>query len=204
MPLWRCQLCGFERWLTGDSQARQATCPSCGLDLKQAVVARPRLISAAAATTDGSTDPLDRWLSGEAIPVKSRSGWEHVTLWTRRHPRLSALAGVIVLALIGMVAFPIGTLVAQRAALKNAVSRKVVELEMQEDRWKSQQQERQQLEGQLQQLKASYEKSQQQCTGADQRLQDALRESRMSLAQELSVQAVAIRKKLPETSLLLA
>jgi WD40 repeat protein len=117
---------------------------------------------------------------------------------------VGALAVVVVLALIGMVAFPFGTLVAQRAALKNAVSRKVVELEMQEDRWKSQQHERQQLEGQLQQLKARYDKSQQQCTGADQRMHDALRDLRMSLAQELSVQAVAIRKKLPETSLLLA
>ena len=62
----------------------------------------------------------------------------------------------------------------------------------------------QQLENQLQQLKASYEQSQLQCKGADQRLQDALREARLTLAQEFGAQAREIRKKRPETSLLLA
>ncbi len=218
---WRCPLCGFERFLAADSQAREATCPSCGLDLKLVGGARPKLAAAATAATDGSADSLDRWLSGEAIPAKQLSGREHVTNWTRRHPRASTL---VLLALIGVVVFPIGSLVAylrtaaalrqatteraaiegERVALKNAVSHKVVELKAQEDRWKSQQCGHQQLESQLQQLKASYEQSQQQCKGADQRLQDALREARLTLAQEFGLQAREIRKKLPEASLLLA
>lgn len=209
---WCCPLCGCERLLAADSQAGEAACPSCGLDLEQARSGRPKPTTTATvtATAEGSTDPIDRWLSGEAIPVKRRDGWEQLKYWTRRHPRASVLA---VLVLIGVVVFPIGSLVAylrtaealrQVSIGRAADSRKVVELEMQEDRWKSQQHEQQQLESQLQQLKTGFEQSQQQCKSADRRLQDALRESRLSLAQELGVQAVAIRKKLPETSLLLA
>ena len=218
---WRCPLCGFERLLAAASLAREATCPSCGLDVKQVGGARPKLTTAATAKTDGSTDSLDRWLSGEAIPVKRRGGWQQLTCWTRRHPRASVLA---VLALIGIVVFPIGSLIAylrtaealrqaslertaidgEHAELKNAVSRKVAEIKIQEDRWKNQQLGRQQLESQLQQLKASYEQSQQQCKGADQRLQGALRDARLTLAQEFGAQAREIRKKRPETSLLLA
>ena len=116
----------------------------------------PKLTTAATANAAGSTDSLDRWLSGEAIPVKRRGGWQHLTCWTRRHPRASVLA---ILALIGIVVLPIGSLTAylwtaealrqasrertaiegERAELKNSVSRTVAELKMQEDRWKSQQ-----------------------------------------------------------------
>jgi WD40 repeat protein len=166
-------------------------------------------------------DPLDRWLSGEAIQPKSLSNWERALQWMRQHPGLScAAAGLIIAAL----AIPIASLVAYaRAAeslrlaaierenavresvnLSAAVLQKADELKQQEIRLQNQLRERQELENSLRRLHANYDQSQQQCLAADKRLQDALREVRLSMAEDFSRQAQELQRGLPEISLVLA
>jgi WD40 repeat protein len=166
-------------------------------------------------------DPVDRWLAGEAIQPKSLSNLQRVSIWIRQHPRLISLAAAV---LIAALAIPIASLLAytrtaealrlatierdaaekERVHLSALVVQKVNELKKQDARWQNQLRERHELENNVRELQGNYEQSQQQCLAADQHLHDALREARLSMAEDFSRQAQDLGKGSPETSLLLA
>jgi hypothetical protein len=166
-------------------------------------------------------DPVDRWLTGETIQPKRLSDWERVSIWIRQHPHVSSLSAAV---LIAALAIPIASLVAyshtadalrlatierdaaekERVDLSAAVAQKADELKKQDTRCQNQLREHQELENNLRQLQASYEQSRQQCQAADQHLKDALREARLSMAEDFSRQAQEFQKGLPEVSLVLA
>jgi WD40 repeat protein len=212
-----CPSCGREAPPAFGSVAGAEQCGCSGPGLEQAGATRRTKTSVASKATDA----LDRWLAGEAIEPKHVGDWELAGRWVRRHRRVSSLAAM---ALIGSIIVAVSSFVAylrtaeavqqmvldrnaieqNRLELSEAVSRKVAEIGLHEDRWRRQQFEQQQLENQLHELKVNYEQSQQQCRAADQRLHNALREQRMALAEQLSLQAEEVRSSLPDTSLLLA
>ena len=177
--------------------------------------------SGALRVDDRAVDALDRWLSNDAVQPKHVGEWEEATRWIRRHPRVSGLAiatmaSSIIMAIGALVAYlhtadtlrqvtlEHNTIERDRAQLSEAVSRKVAEIEIQEDRCRSQQKELQQLASRLQALKVDHEQCQQQCQAADQRLTAALRDQRLELAEQLTRQASELHVSLPDTSLLLA
>ncbi len=222
----RCPLCGSSSTRTSGEGAETEGCPSCGFDFRQLGEARrnsaPVATKPGPSTSDTSTlDPLDRWLSGETIQPKNLIGRERVSQWIRQHPHLSSLAAAV---LIAALVTPIATLIAYartaealrmatmerdaadkaRLDLRAAVSQKVDEISKQELRWQTQLRERQELEDKLRQLHTNYEQSRQKCLAADQRLQNAMRDARLSMAEDLTREAKEMQHGLPEISLVLA
>ena len=222
----RCPLCGCESLSSASGNLAAESCPTCGFDFSQLGEARRK--SARLETKSGVSkldtskmDPVDRWLAGETIQPKHLSDWERVSIWIRQHPHLSSLSAAV---LIAALAIPIASLVAysrtaealrlatierdaaekERVDLSDAVAQKADELKKQDTRCQNQLRKHQELENNLRQLQASYEQSRQQCQAADQHLKDALRETRLSMAEDFSRQAQQFQKGLPEISLILA
>jgi len=62
-------------------------------------------------------DDLQRWLDGQPILARTVAAWERAVKWARRRPALAALAGVALLAVVGLVtgAVSFALLMGQRA-----------------------------------------------------------------------------------------
>jgi WD40 repeat protein len=217
----RCPLCASELSLVPDAGAESVRCPSCGFDVGQLGAARRKPAPVDAKPAAVSLDPLDRWLAGETIEPKTLSDRERAVYWLRQRPRASVLA--VALLLVAVIV-PIASLVGytrtaealrlstieqataehERLHLSAAVAEKAGELQTREARLQSQLRERQELETSLHKLQANYEESRQQCLAADQRLHDALRATRLSMAEDFTRQAQELQQGMPEISLVLA
>jgi WD40 repeat protein len=215
----RCPLCACELLLVTEAGAQLGSCPSCGFDVAQVGAARRK--PSAAEAKPAPLDPLDRWLAGETLEPHDPNERERLVQWMRRHPRWSSLAIALVLAAIvvpttAMVAYSraadaLAAAAAARVAaekdrvdLTAAVARRTEELNQRTLLLQNQLRERQQLEQRLNELGANFAKSQQQCSAADQRLQDALRATRLAMAEDFTRQAQQLERGMPEISLVLA
>jgi WD40 repeat protein len=164
---------------------------------------------------------LDQWLSGEALSAAPEGDWQKLRRWIRMHPRTTRFA---VAALVSAVVVTLGSLTAylkvdvalhrtsierdvaerKRQELSLAASRNLAEFKLAEERLQDQQKSLQELEQQYQQLRADYDRCQKLGEAADQRLRKAVREARLSLAEQLNRRAIDLKKSAPETSMLLA
>lgn len=166
-------------------------------------------------------DPVDRWLSGEAFRPKVLSNRERLAVWVRQRPFSSA---AIVVTFLCAVTLTIGSITAyvktavtlemtseerdaadrDRIALRAIIDKKTEELKKQDAIWQEKLREQRALETALSEARANYGKSQQQCRAADERLAVELRKVRLSMADDFSAQARALKDGFPEVSLALA
>ena len=208
-----------------DTSPAAENCRECGFDfgllgeVRQTTIPRDPKSSSAKPPTD-PMDPLERWLTGEAIQPKHLTAWQSALIWTRQHPYLSLLSAAVMIA---AVAIPTVSLLAyvrvsealrtatvhldaaerERLELRSAMSQKGNELENQDARWQLQMRERRELETSLHDLQTTYDQSKEQCRAAEARLQDEVRKARLSMADDFSRQARDMQQ-LPDVSLVLA
>ena len=156
---------------------------------------------------------LDRWLSGEALAATPEGDWHKLRRWIRMHPRTSrfavaTLVGAVVVTLGSLTAYlkvdvalhrvstsgmpPTRTPRAERGRL--AQSRRIQTCRA---RWQDQQRSLQELEQQYQRLKSDYDRCQKLGEAADQRLRKAVREARLSLAEQLNRRAIDLKTAHP-------
>lgn len=202
----RCPLCRCNLAISLNSLVGEANCPNCGLDVKKLETSRLEPTPLKPAAKPAPTDPLERWLSGDAVQPKSRTEWEHVALWIRKHPRVSSVA---VALLVAAVVVPISLFSAytrtaaslkqaaaarttaerERLELAEAVDRNLAELKMHQERLQGQQQEHEWLKNQFRELQANYQQSQQQVRIAENLLHGTLHDSRPTPSEQTSVAA---------------
>ena len=85
-----------------------------------------------------------------------------------------------------------------------AIAQRTGELQQRESALAAEKQQRHELEQRLAELRASFAESQQQCAAAGQQLQDAIRATRLAMAEDFTRQAEQLQQGLPEISLVLA
>jgi hypothetical protein len=202
----RCPLCRCNLAISLNSLVGEANCPNCGLDVKKLETSRLEPTPLKPAAKPAPSDPLERWLSGDAVQPKSRTEWEHVALWIRKHPRVSSFAAVL---LVAAVVVPISLFSAysrtsaslkqaaaarttaerERLELAEAVDRNLAELKMHQERLQGQQQEHEWLKNQFRELQTNYQQSQQQVRIAENLLHGTLHDSRPTPSEQTSVAA---------------
>src|SRR5262245_32903623 len=203
----RCPLCGRVSALPHGEQAASRICPTCGLDFEQLEGLREKSsVRSGAKPSSQANDPIDRWLAGEPMQPPRLSEWQRAMIWVRQHPRALCAMGAVLVVLLSVT---LGSLYAyyhaanelrlvsterdvastERLGLATAVAQKSEEIQAQESRLQEQQREQQELEQNLNRLRANYQQSQQQCQAADQRVKDAVRAARYSIAEDMSRQA---------------
>jgi WD40 repeat protein len=216
-----CLLCGGKLRTAMRPGGVATVCPTCGLGLKQSAIRRPKPAAVKSEPCDPALAKLDHWLSGETIRVKEEGDWQRLRRWIRKHPWVGRFVAAM---LVGAVVVPVGSLTAyvrtaavlrqtkqERDAadqdcreLSEAIAHQAAALKLAEERAQGHQIKQQELEQQYQQLRGDYQRCQQLCQGADQTLRKAVREARLSLADQFTCRAEKLEDSLPEASLALA